>query len=206
MSEVTSGGGGFGRWAASRNHGIVVNLPTIPLFVPAQARNTLNALVHQTMRLALLEVAGRVSDAAGRFADTGALAQSFQAYPATTTGGQDITGSPELLSGMEGRVFSSLPYAVVMEYGRRAGQPIGRSGIDAIGLWAQRKLGVSAADAENVKWAIAKQIVAQGIEGKYYFEEGVQQAAPRVQQMFQILGQQLASALLRPGAGQTGTA
>jgi len=195
--------GGFGGHGG-RPTGIFVKVPQIPLWVEGDRRRVLTNLVRNTIHLALLEVAGRVSDEAGRFSDTGALAQSFGADPATQTGGIEVGGA-DLAGNVLGRVFSSLPYAIVMEEGRRSGQPISRLGIDAIGLWAQRKLGLSADEASRAKWAIAQSIIAQGIEGKGYFEDGVRAAEPRVQQMFTILGDQLAAALLKPGQGQTGT-
>ncbi len=203
---VTEGGagGGFGTFYSGNPSSIDIQLPQIPLFVPDQARRTLQTLIQNSVRLALMEVAGRVSDEAGKFADSGQLAQSFGADPATSTGGIEVIGGNT--GDVVGRVFSSLPYAIVMELGRRAGQPISRSGIDAIGLWAQRKLGLSADDADNVKWAIATNIVANGIEGKHFFADGVAAARPRVEMMFTILGDQLAAALLKPGQGQTGTA
>lgn len=194
--------GGFG--GHQSDYGVFVKLPSVPLWVPQQARQTLNDLMAQTIRLALHEIAGRVSDQAGAFSDTGNLAQSFGAEPATATGGMELTGART--DQVLGRVFSALPYAVVMEMGRRPGQPISRVGIDAIGLWAQRKLGMSAEEADHAKWAIAKNIIGHGIEGKRFAEEGLQQANPRVSAMFQILGDQMAAALVRPGAGQTGTA
>lgn len=197
--------GGFGAYATNLDHGIVLSLPEIPLWVPEQSKKVLNQLIGSTVRLALAEVAGRVSDEAGKFSDTGALAQSFGNDPATSAGGIEMVGA-QSASGIFGRVFTSLPYGIVMELGRRAGQPISRSGIDAIGLWSQRKLGLSAEQADRVKWAIAANIVAQGIEGKHYFEDGVATAKPRVEAMFKILGDQLTVALLKPGAGQTGTA
>lgn len=196
--------GGFGTFSGSPNNTIEIQLPHVPLFVPDQARTVLQGLIRQTVHLALMEVAGRVSDEAGKFSDSGQLAQSFGADPATATGGIEITGGAT--GDTVGRVFSSLPYAIVMELGRRAGQPISRSGIDAIGLWAQRKLGLSADDAADAKWAIANSIVANGIEGKHFFADGVNMARPRVEMMFKILGEQLAVALLKPGQGQTGTA
>jgi hypothetical protein len=195
--------GGFGNYTSNPNAGITVVVPQIPLWAPESARAVLNRLIHQTVKLALHEVAGRVSDEAGKFADTGHLAQSFGADPATATGGIELmaTGGTDTL----GRVFSSLPYAIVMELGRRAGQPISRTGIDAIGLWAQRKLGLSASEADGMKWAIAMSIVAHGIEGKHYFEDGVNAARSRVEMLFKILGDQLGQALVKPGQGQTGT-
>ena len=199
-------GGGFGAYYSGGPNSITVDIPQIPVFVPERANAILRTLVQQSIRLALSEIAGRVSDEAGRFADTGNLAQSFGADPATSTGGLELLVAGAGGADVVGRVFSSLPYAIVMELGRRAGQPISRSGIDAIGLWAERKLGLSTAEAEGAKWAIAQNIVANGIEGKHYFETGVNQARPKVEAIFRILGEQLAKALLAPGKGQTGTA
>lgn len=198
-------GRGFGASVRPTEFGITVNVPDIPLWVPERARDILNDLVADTMRLALAEVAGRVGDEAQRFADTGNLAQSFQANPATSTGGIDMIASSG--DDIRGRVFSSLPYAIVMNDGRLAGRPISRAGIEAIGLWARRKLGLSSEDADDAKWAIARSIKAQGIEGKGYFEDGVRLATPKVEQMFGVLGDQIARALTSAGAaaGQTGT-
>lgn len=198
-------GGGFGAYS-SRPTVIEVILPKIPLWVPEHASRILHELIRSTIHLALQDVAGRVSEEASAFSDTGQLAQSFGADPATSTGGIEVLGMASSGEGVIGRVFSSLPYAIVMEHGRRPGSPISRIGIDAIGLWAQRKLGLSVDEAKHAKWAIAAHIIGQGIEGKYYFEDGVALARPRVEQMFQILGDQLTAALLKPGQGQTGTA
>ncbi len=195
---------GFGNSTSPREHGITFIVPKIPLFIPDQAQQIIFNLIRTTVRLALMEVAGRVSDEAAKFADTGHLSQSFGADPATATGGIELTGVKG--ADVVGRVFSSLPYAIVMEWGRRPGQPISRLGIDAIGLWAQRKLGLSADKADSAKWAIANKIVAQGIEGQHYFEDGVNRARPKVEGMFNILGQQLAQALVGLASGQTGTA
>lgn len=193
---VERGGGGIGVAGAGRvgDYGIEVRLPAIPLMVPAQAARMLNDLVVQTLRLALQAVAGAVSDEASTFADTGMLAQSFGADPATTTGGIELLGT-DVSTGFAGRVFSALPYAVVMNDGRRPGAPISREGIDAIGLWAQRKLGMSADEAAEAKWAIASAIVAQGIQGTGYFEEGIKRAQPTVDQLFAALTQAITEGL-----------
>lgn len=182
----------------SRAYGIQITLPAIPLWLPDQARKELNDLIVDTMRLALQDVAGHVSDEAPR-AD-GTLAQSFGADPATSTGGIEILGG-DAAAGITGRVFSSLPYAIVMDQGRRPGAPISRAGIDAIGLWAQRKLGLGAAEADRAKWAIANVIVARGIAATNFFERGVKSATPRVDQLFAILGQQIAQRLVTAKGG-----
>jgi hypothetical protein len=198
---VERGGGGIGIAGASvrADYGITVVIPKIPLFVAAEARRILNELAVNTVRLALQTVAGYVSDEAP--VDSGALGQSFGADPATTTGGIELLGV-ELQDGIEGRVFSSLPYAVVMEEGRRPGAPISRAGIDAIGLWAQRKLGLDADAASEAKWAIAAHIVAQGIQGTGYFETGVKRATPTVEQLFTSLTTEIARQLTSTQGGR----
>lgn len=173
-------------------HGISITWPDIPAWVPEQARVELSALVVSSMRLALQVVAGHVSDLAPR--SEGTLGQSFGNSPATSIGGQELIGN-NIDAGISGRVFSSLPYAVVMNDGRNIGSPISRAGIDAIGLWAQRKLGLSADEADNAKWAIAKHIVEHGFEGNQYFDKGVAAAGPTIEQMFAILAEQIKAAL-----------
>lgn len=194
MALVERGGGGIGVAGASRrdDYSITVVLPAIPLMVPVEARRALNELALQTLRLALQTVAGYVSDEAP--VDTGALSQSFGADPATTTGGLELLGA-DVIDGVHGRVFSSLPYALTINDGRRPGAPISREGIDAIGLWAQRKLGLDADAAAAAKWAIAGHIVAQGITGTGYFDLGVKRAQPTVDGLFTALAQAVAQQL-----------
>lgn len=177
-----------------RQHGIEIKWPDIPAWVPEETRQELNQVTLSVMELAIQLVAGYVSDNAP--VDSGGLAQSFGAYPATVDGGISITG--EIQSGITARTFSSLPHAIVMNDGRQPGKPISRVGVDALGLWAQRKLGLSAEEAERVKWAIANAIIKRGIPGTLYFDKGVGQATPAVQAMFTDLAQQIASALFTP--------
>jgi hypothetical protein len=194
--------------AASRHgsHGeVLLNLPDIPLWVPAEARRTIETLALRTLRLAMQSAAGYISGTfADRHNDTGNTAQSFAADPATSFGGIELLGQT-FQAGAEiaGRVFSSLVQAVVLNDGRRPGRPISRAGIDAIGLWAERKLGLSSEEARHAKWAIAANIVAQGIEGSGYFETGVAQARPSMEQMFDALSVAVAEALVstRPPPG-----
>lgn len=182
--------------SAGRDFSIEVRLPHIPLWVEDGPRREMETLVRNTLVLALQEVAGRVSDAAP--VSEGILAQSFGSYPATADGGLQVLGA-NLDAGLTGRVFSSLPYAIVMDEGRRPGAPISRAGIDAIGLWAQRKLGLTAEEAAKAKWAIATSIIAQGIPGTGYFEEGVDRARPTVGRLFDILGGQIVNRLTAEG-------
>jgi hypothetical protein len=182
------------RQGAQQDFSLVISVPNIPAFEPERARAVINTLTLQTMRLALQEVAGRVSDEAHVFADTGHLAQSFGADPATPDGGIEID---QQLDSLNGRVFSSLPYALVMEEGRTPGRPINQAGIDAIGLWAQRKLGLSAEEADRAKWGIAFAIVQRGIPGRHYAEKGWTAAQPTIQSLFDALGQAIREGLTR---------
>lgn len=194
MAFTERGGGGIGITGASRRDtGIEVRLPDLPLWVPEHAKELINQMTLDTMQLALQFLAGSVSDEAP--VDSGQLAQSFMADPATSTGGIELLGV-DVASGVEGRVFSSLPHAIVMDQGRRPGQPISRAGIDAIGLWAQRKLGLSADEAANAKWAIAQGIIRRGIEGTQFVEAGVGKARPTIDQMFTAMAQAVAGALV----------
>lgn len=197
MADAFQGARALAAAARQAETAIAVFLPEIPLWVPDEAKQQLNQLALNTLRLALAEVAGQVSDRAR--VDSGALAQSFTADPATPTGGIELLGVNLAAGEIGGRVFSSLPYAVVMNDGRRPGAPISREGIDALGLWAQRKLGLSAEEADRAKWAIANSIVAQGIEGDGFAEEGIKAAIPKVERMFQILGDQITAMLTGEG-------
>lgn len=196
MGDAFQGLGQVRKAFQKQDTGIQFLLPGIPLWLPDAAKAELNQLVLISMRLACQEAAGHISDAASQYSDSGQMAQSFGADPATATGGIEILGQDATVE-INGRVFSSLVHAIVMDEGRRPGAPISRAGIDAIGLWAQRKLGLSAAEADTAKWAIASSIVAHGIEGKRYFEEGVNAARPRVEAMFRILGDQIGAALVK---------
>ncbi|MGE0444843.1 MAG: hypothetical protein AB7P99_06400 [Vicinamibacterales bacterium] len=185
------------------DHGVFVNLPNIPLWVPDEARKAIESLVAQTLRLAIQEMAGRVSGAfADRHNDTGNTAQSFTADPASSAGGIELIGQTFAAGAeIQGRVFSTQPGAVVLNDGRRPGAPISRDGIEAIGLWAQRKLGLSPEEARHAKWAIAGSIIAQGIPGSGYFEKGIAEGRPAVEQMFAVLSTAVAEALVTPQGG-----
>lgn len=183
----------------NRSQAISLTLPNIPLWVPEAQRKVINDLVVNTMRLALQQAAGFISDEAP--VDSGSLAASFGADPATTMGGQELIGV-NAEAGINGRVFSGLPYAIVMDQGRRPGQPISRAGIDAIGLWAQRKLGLSADEAAGAKWAIANSIVARGIAPTGFFDKGVKAAEPRIEMLFVALAEQIGKSLVQEGGGR----
>lgn len=190
----------LGSFSAARrsDYGVFVAIPNLPLYVPASARVVMNDLTISTIQLAVQDLAGAISDEAGEFADTGGLAQSWAA-------GGEVIGT-DATSGIYGRVFSNLPHAAPMDLGRRPGAPISRAGVDAIGLWAQRKLGISAEEAERAKWAIATSIIQRGIEGKYYVEDGLAKATPRIDMLFRTLNDTAAQLLTSPQGTSTNRA
>ena len=81
-----------------------------------------------------------------------------------------------------GRVGSPLPYAIVMEEGRKPGARM--PPVDAIKLWVVRKLQVPPDEAESVAWAVAKSIAKKGIEGKHMFKEGLEASEPHIKRLF----------------------
>ena len=91
---------------------------------------------------------------------------------------QIISPFPNLV----GAVGSPSVYAPVMEFGRKPNSRM--PPVDAIALWAVRKLGLSPEEAEGAAWAIAKSIAKKGIEGKYMFKEGFEVSTPHVNQLF----------------------
>lgn len=179
---------------------LTVTTPVLPLWVPAEAAAAISDLMLGTVHLILTDIAGRISERAP-VGISGNLAQSFTADPASSVGGVEIVGGGSPTEDIQGRVFSSLPYAVVMDQGRQPGKPISKEGIDAIGLWAQRKLGLSEKDANHAKYAIANKIVARGIEARHYVQAAFDSGAARWQQMLDDLAADIATALVTPAGG-----
>jgi hypothetical protein len=169
-----------------------MTVPGSPLFIPEQARSVISEISRDYLELALLAVAGHVSERAPR--NFGNLAQSFMAHPAGETGGIEILGL-EPTTGLTGRVFSSLPYAIVMEEGRRPGKPISRAGQAAIMLWVRRKLGLSGKDARSAGYAIIYSIQKKGIEGRHYARAGFAAAKPELETIFNQLNAAIAEGL-----------
>lgn len=178
-------------------HAVEVKLPAIPLVVPDAARRAVEALVESTLQLALTTAAGYLSDEAP-VGVSGQLAQSFTASPATTEGGIELTGQTAV-GDLTGRVFSALPYAVVIDEGRRPGFGVSRAGIASLRLWVQRKLGLSGDEADRATWAIAQTIKARGIPAQHFAARGISRARPTIEQMFAALSTQVAAALTQTG-------
>ena len=72
--------------------------------------------------------------------------------------------------GIEGRVGSSLGYAVPVELGTRP-HFVGKDGIDALEIWARQRLGVRGKEARSAAFAIATKISRVGTKGAFMFRD-----------------------------------
>lgn len=175
-------------------------MPATPLLQGNDAaRRVINQIARDYVQMAVFYLAGAVAEEAPR--NFGNLAQSFQASPAGPGGGVEVLGSM-LNDGAElyGRTFSTLPQAVVMEHGRRAGAPISRTGIAALNLWVRRKLGLSGREAISATFLIARSIVRRGLKPRNYAQKAADRAKPRIATMFEEMGKAIAAGLA--GAGK----
>jgi len=180
---------------------IEIRYRDVPLFEGVRARRVLATIGRAYMSLALQEIAGRISDEAP-VGVTGNLAQSFGASPAAVTGGIELLG--QTIEDLHGRVFSSLPYAIVIDQGRTPGQRM--PPVDAIMLWVERVLGIAESDdfeLEETAWAIAKSIAKKGIEARHFVDRGLKNALPNVEGVFEIMADAMGRALTEP-EGQGG--
>ena len=99
-------------------------------------------------------------------------AEVVSGTPLGVGGAAGLAGSifGEVESGMHrvtGIVGTPLEYGEVVELGRRPGARM--PPVAPIALWAQRKLGVDADEAESVGFAIARKIAVHGFEGAHMF-------------------------------------
>lgn len=182
---------------------LTATIPPYPLWVPAEAQQALYELVRGTVNLILTDLAGRISEHAP-VGISGHLGQSFTANPATSIGGVEVVGGATPEIDIQGRVFSALPYAIVIDQGRRPGSPISREGIDAIGLWAQRKLGMTEGQAKVAKWAIATKIIQRGITPRNFIQAAFDSGQAQWQKMLDDLAADIAAALVTPGGASGG--
>lgn len=168
--------------------------PNVPLLgSPADVAALVDTIMGNAGHLALVYLSDVLATQVP--ADTFDLANSFRSDPATDLGGIELTGHTFAEDAVVGRVFSALPYAAAMDAGRRPGAPISRVGIDAIGIWAERKLGLSPAEADRAKWAIAATITAQGIPAHGYVDAALTLADGHLGEIFANAGEALAEAL-----------
>jgi hypothetical protein len=174
---------------------IRVTFPNIPLVTNTAEQNAalVTRIQANAASVALHHLADLILQVAPK--DQGALGESFGFDPATEVGGIELTGHSFAEEEVVGRIFSTLPQAVVLEDGRAAGSYVNREGLDALAAWAERKLGLSADQADRIKWALATVIRQRGLEGRHYVEQALDLAEPGFEEIFANAGQAIADAL-----------
>jgi hypothetical protein len=120
-----------------------LTLPDSPLFMPEKLRAVLASVERQHLDLIMQTIAGHLSETSPR--DTGHLAQGWQTEVVGGTSGEVVGG----------RVFNTLPYAIVMDRGRAPGYGISRDGLANLARWVRHKLGLSGREAQSATYAIA---------------------------------------------------
>lgn len=133
------------------------------------ARERMPSLMSDTLLAAATLARGRIAEKAP--VNTGALRSSFVA---------SLRPGPN----PAGIVATPLVYAPVMEYGRTAGSrmpPVG-----PIALWAQRVLGLTEEEAQEVAWPMARAIARRGTKPRRFFRGGVKAALPLIRAAFRV--------------------
>lgn len=180
---------------------VTIRYRDVALFNTPKARELMASLGRTYLGLALQEIAGHISDEAP-VGVTGHLAQSWGGH--SQYGGIELLGQE--IEQLRGRVFSSLPHAIVIDQGRRPGAPM--PPIDAIMLWVERTFGISSGfdddELEQTAWAVAKSIARKGIKPRHYVEKGVRSALPRVEAIFRALGSAINAGLVDASGGDGG--
>lgn len=172
----------------------------VALFSQPRARAVLARLGRVFFALALQEIAGRISDEAP-VGVSGHLAQSWAGGSGfgNENGGIELMGQE--IGSLQGRVFSSLPYAIVMDEGRRPGARM--PPVDALMLWVERTFGIPRGfdddELERTAWAVARSIQRKGIQARHYVDAGVSAAMPRVDRIFKTLAESIAAELVEAG-------
>ena len=161
----------------ARDVGVAIQVQcSLPDWAGPALTQAVDGILHDLVVQATTMFAGKFHDKAEEIADTGALAQSFT----SPNIGGSITGGGTLF----GQVISPLPYAIVqMETGRRAGAPF--PPLDAIALWAQRKLGLPEAQAKRAAYPIARAIAQRGLPASTRSADAYAEAEPDVNDLIE---------------------
>lgn len=174
---------------------IRAQFPSVQLFTQPEGAiaELVDGIMQNAAHVGLLAVADAIAIVAPH--DQGGIANSFRTDPASSVGGLELTGASFLDEGIVGRVFSSLPQAVVLEDGRQPGTYVNAEGIAALTAWAGRKLGVSGKDATSAAFAIATLIHKRGLPGRHYLAQAAPLAQAQVALIFENAGEAIAAAL-----------
>lgn len=180
---------------------IEIRHPDVPIFAKGRGDQVLTDKARLFFSLALQSIAGYVSDEAP-VGVSGNLAQSFGGELGGSSGGMEVTGAT--VEDLEGRVFSSLPYAIVMDQGRAPGARMPPP--DALIPWVRRVMQVGGSEEEvrAVAFVVARSIGRKGIKGREFMAHGLEKAMPTVEAIFGILGEAIASGLVEPEGGSGG--
>lgn len=93
----------------------------------------------------------------------------------------------ETIGEIEGRLASSLQYALYVEEGTRPRRETGAAmpPEGPIRLWARRKLQLSGDELDRAVWFIRLKIYQRGTKAARMFELGFEQTEPRVSRLFE---------------------
>lgn len=163
------------------------------IFHRGAAGGVLTDKAREFFELALQDLAGYISDEAP-VGVSGSLAQSFAG---SADGGREITGSS--LADLTGRIFSSLPHAIVIDQGRTPGARMPPPA--ALETWVRRVLNVGGSEAEvrTVAWLVARSIGRNGIKARHFIEAGVSKwTNERADALWQAMADAMAAALVAP--------
>jgi hypothetical protein len=94
---------------------------------------------------------------------------------------------------VRGVVGSPLPYAAVVELGRRAGAKQPPPG--ALDLWVKRILGVQDTEVRRVAFLVSRAIARRGIPGRFMFRDALASFRPQLSQIFEEVGAAIARRL-----------
>jgi hypothetical protein len=97
------------------------------------------------------------------------------ASPGGFTGAWGGGGAPNYISGFRAlrhplgaMVFNTMPYAGVIERGRRPGTGVSREGQFALATWVKRRMGIAdPKKAKGIAFLIARKIKARGLRARF---------------------------------------
>ena len=108
----------------------------------------------------------------------------------------DVASTP---AGVLGVVSSSQPNALFLELGTRP-HWVGKTGREALGAWAIKRLGVSKKEAPRVAYAIARKIAREGTPAQHPMARAVQSTEGQVIAMFERAAAKVAAHLVGSAA------
>lgn len=102
-----------------------------------------------------------------------------------------INGTP---LNLDGEVFTAIPYGLPVENGRKAGK---MPPVNAIRVWAIRKMGLSDAEADSAAYLIARAIGKRGTKGAFMFRDGFAESKPIIIRLLETIPRKILARLER---------